>query len=108
MERDSSHPRFVGTDPASGRSILVVAEPGGALERLADVTAIEGGAALVALLGEIMETGNASDAELSAFVPTLMETLADVVGIAARLVDQSSATESHAARALINALGGDR
>ncbi|MEU1709867.1 hypothetical protein ABZ478_31615 [Streptomyces sp. NPDC005706] len=79
--------RYLGTDSASGKTAYVVAEPGGPLERLADMTALRTAAVVTALVGEILEAGNASDAELAVFVPTLYENLCGVTEVAARLLD---------------------
>ncbi|MFC8387687.1 hypothetical protein [Streptomyces sp. NPDC057238] len=76
----------MGTDRATGKTILAVPEPGGALERMADVTALETAAVLAAIVGEILEAGNASDLELGAFVPSLHASLCEVTEVAARLL----------------------
>lgn len=80
--------RFAGRDPYTGRSIYVSAQPGGATERLIDETAVEAGAVLCALVGEILTEGQADDAELSALVRPLFESLTTVTEVAARSLDR--------------------
>jgi hypothetical protein len=75
--------RSVGVDPATGKEAFVVAEPGGFLEGLADVQALKAAAVLVAVVGAVLEVGEASDAELAAFVPSLHAALEECVGIMA-------------------------
>ncbi|MFJ3286740.1 hypothetical protein ACIPMW_15855 [Streptomyces sp. NPDC086669] len=79
--------RFLGQDPETGKSILVVPAPGGQLERIADIATLETASVLAALVGEILEDGTANEGELSAFVPALYEALCDVVRVTARLLD---------------------
>jgi hypothetical protein len=96
-------PRFAGRDPYTGRSVYVSAQPGGALERLADETAVEAGVVLCALVSEILAGGQADDAELSALVSPLYESLASVTEVAARSLDRIDVEEpafGSAARAL--------
>ncbi|WP_231157266.1 hypothetical protein [Streptomyces sp. CNZ748] len=76
----------MGTDRATGKTMLALPEPGGALERMADVTALETATVVTAIVGEILEAGKASDAELSSFVPTLHAALCEVTEVAARLL----------------------
>ncbi|MEU7660118.1 hypothetical protein [Streptomyces lincolnensis] len=73
--------RSIGVDPATGKEAFVVAEPGGFLEGLADVHALKAAAVLVAVVGAVLEVGEASDAELAAFVPSLHAALGECVGI---------------------------
>ncbi|MFH9821619.1 hypothetical protein [Streptomyces sp. NPDC017230] len=82
--------RYLGTDSATGKTAYAVPAPGGALERMADVTALESATVLTALVGEILETGAASESELSVFVPALHESLCDVTKVAARLLDNGA------------------
>ncbi|MGI5511135.1 hypothetical protein [Streptomyces sp. CA-106131] len=82
--------RYLGTDSATGKRAYAVPAPGGALERMADVTTVEAAAVLAALMGEILEAGNASDSELAVFVPALYESLSEVVNVAARLLDHGA------------------
>ncbi|MFF9752220.1 hypothetical protein ACF1FC_05325 [Streptomyces sp. NPDC014344] len=81
------HFRFLGTDRATGKDIYADPAPGGALERMADKTALETAAVLVALVGEVLEGGAASEAELGAFVPPLHGALAELTQVTARLLE---------------------
>ncbi|MEU5534682.1 hypothetical protein [Streptomyces sp. NPDC020362] len=76
-------PRSLGVDPATGKEAFVVARPGGLLESLADAHALEAAAVLVAVVGAVLEAGEASDAELAAFVPPLHAALDECVGMMA-------------------------
>ncbi|AWW38398.1 hypothetical protein [Streptomyces cadmiisoli] len=51
-----------------------------------DVEALQAATVLAALVGEILEAGKASDAELAVFVPALYESLSEVISVAARNV----------------------
>ncbi|MGW2703529.1 hypothetical protein [Streptomyces sp. NPDC001340] len=75
--------RSLGVDPATGKEAFVVTRPGGFLEALADAHALEASAVLVALVGAVLEAGEASDAELAAFVPPLHAALGECVGMIA-------------------------
>ncbi|WP_392874535.1 hypothetical protein [Streptomyces sp. LN499] len=99
-----SNLRTLGTDPNSGKTIYAVTEPGGALERLADETAVTAAATLVALIGEVLESGEASEAELAAFIPALYESLAEVAEVTARIIDRFPLEDGSAALALRDAL----
>jgi hypothetical protein len=61
----------------------VVASPGGILELLADAHVLKSAAALLAVVGAVLEAGRASDAELAAFVPPLHAVLGECVGLIA-------------------------
>ncbi|MGW2747578.1 hypothetical protein [Streptomyces sp. NPDC001450] len=76
-------PRSLGVDPATGTEAFVVARPGGLLESLADARALETAAVLVAVVGAVLEAGEASDVELAAFVPPLHAALDECVGMMA-------------------------
>ncbi|MFF4802756.1 hypothetical protein ACFY1U_30820 [Streptomyces sp. NPDC001351] len=76
-------PRSLGVDPATGKEAFVVARPGGVLEALADAHALEVAAVLVAVVGAVLEAGEASDAELAAFVSPLHAALDECVGMVA-------------------------
>ncbi|MEV8075065.1 hypothetical protein [Streptomyces pseudogriseolus] len=54
---------------------------------MADKTALETAAVLVALVGEVLEGGAASEAELGAFVPPLHGALAELTQVTARLLE---------------------
>lgn len=73
--------RSVGLDPATGKEAFVVARPGGFLEELADAHALKAAAVLATVVGAVLEGGEASDAELAAFVPSLHAALEECVGI---------------------------
>ncbi|MFF4573552.1 hypothetical protein [Streptomyces sp. NPDC001410] len=75
--------RSLGVDPATGKEAFVVARPGGFLEVLADARALETAAVLVAVVGAVLEAGEASDVELAAFVPPLHAALGECVGMIA-------------------------
>ncbi|MFJ9813865.1 hypothetical protein ACIRU3_01090 [Streptomyces sp. NPDC101151] len=76
-------PRSLGVDPATGKEAFVVTRPGGLLESLADAHALETAAVLVALVGAVLEAGEASDIELAALVRPLHAALDDCVGMMA-------------------------
>ncbi|MFE1313623.1 hypothetical protein [Streptomyces sp. NPDC058755] len=61
----------------------MVARPGGFLEQLADAHALETAAVLVAVVGAVLEAGEASDAELAAFVTPLHAALDECIGMMA-------------------------
>lgn len=76
--------RLLGTDPETGKTAYALPAPGGALEALADLQTLEAATALHALSGTILEGGQATDAELAALVPALVNMLGDLVAVAAR------------------------
>jgi hypothetical protein len=82
---DAWRPRSLGVDPATGKEAFVVARPGGFLESLADKHAVEAAAVLVTVVGGVLEAGEASDAELAAFVRPLQAALEECVGMFARV-----------------------
>ncbi|MEU0739125.1 hypothetical protein [Streptomyces sp. NPDC006134] len=81
-------PRSIGVDPATGKEAFVVARPGGYLETLADLHALEAAAVLVAVVGAVLESGEASDVELAAFVSPLHAALDECVGMMADRVER--------------------
>jgi len=81
-------PRYLGTDTTTGKRAYAVTKPGGALERMADTTALETAAVVTTLVGEVLDAGRASDAELAAFVPMLLAALRELTEVAARLMDE--------------------
>ncbi|MET8127187.1 hypothetical protein [Streptomyces sp. NPDC005231] len=106
-EASPAKPRSLGTDPNSGKTIYAVTEPGGALERLADETAVMAAATLLGVMDDVLEAGEATEAELAAFVPVLVESLSEVTEVAARTIDRIPLDEPEygpAARALRDAL----
>ncbi|MFI2203811.1 hypothetical protein ACH47Z_24135 [Streptomyces sp. NPDC020192] len=78
--------RSLGIDPATGKEAYAVTRPGGRLEALADVHALESAAVLLAVVGAVLDAGNASDAELAAFVSPLYMALGECVGL---IVDEA-------------------
>jgi hypothetical protein len=80
---NARRPRSLGVDPATGKEAFVIARPGSFLEALADAHALESAAALAAVVGAVLEAGEASDAELAALVPPLHAALGDCVGMMA-------------------------
>ncbi|MFD5567979.1 hypothetical protein [Streptomyces cadmiisoli] len=58
-----------------------------------DVEALQAATVLAALVGEILEAGKASDAELAVFVPALYESLSEVISVAARNVADNPAAD---------------
>jgi hypothetical protein len=79
----TSRLRSLGVDPATGKEAFVIARPGGFLESLAAAHALETAAVLVAAVGAVLEAGEASDAELAAFVLPLHAALDECVGMMA-------------------------
>ncbi|MGA5434801.1 hypothetical protein ACPCIZ_22755 [Streptomyces cellulosae] len=82
--------RYLGTDATTGKSAYALPAPGGALERMADTTALETAAVVTALVGEVLDAGKATDAELAAFVPMLLAALRELTDVTARLLDAES------------------
>jgi len=82
--------RYLGTDTTTGKRAYGLTAPGGALERMADRTALETAAVVTRLVGEALEAGKATDAELAAFVPVLLAALQELTEVAARLLDAES------------------
>jgi len=76
-------PRSLGVDPATGKEAFVIARRGGLLDALADAHALESAAVLAAVVGAVLEAGNASDAELAALVPPLHAALDECVAMMA-------------------------
>jgi hypothetical protein len=79
----ASRPRSLGVDPATGKEAFVIARPGGFLDALADAHALQSAAALAAIVGAVLQAGEASDAELAALVPPLHAALDDCIGMMA-------------------------
>lgn len=75
--------RSLGVDPATGKEAYAVTRPGGVLDAFADAYALKSAAALLAVVGAVLDAGNASDAELAVFVPSLHAALSDCVGMVA-------------------------
>jgi hypothetical protein len=71
--------------------VYAVPQPGGFLDHLADVTALEAATAFLAVVGEVLDTEEEhSEAELAVFLRPAVDMLRDVAGIAAKLVDEGS------------------
>lgn len=87
----TSRLRSIGVDPATGKEAFASTRPGGFLEALADEHALETAAVLVAVVGAVLEGGEASDAELAAFVPPLHAALDECVGMMADRADAGAA-----------------
>ncbi|MGC0330929.1 hypothetical protein RKD23_003919 [Streptomyces sp. SAI-170] len=75
----ASRLRSLGVDPATGKESYAVTRPGSFLDTLADAHALHSAAALLAVVGAVLDAGNASDAELAAFVPALYGALGECV-----------------------------
>ncbi|MGW0628901.1 hypothetical protein [Streptomyces sp. NPDC002758] len=81
-------PRYIGTDHDTGKAVLVVAEPFGVLDRMADVAALEACAMLLAVVDTVLDAEDELSAdELSVFLRPAVEMLRDVAGIAAKHVE---------------------
>jgi hypothetical protein len=80
--------RSLGVDPATGKEAYAVTRPGGSLDAFADVHALRSAAALLAVVGAVLDAGRASDAELAAFVPSLHAVLGECLGMIAAGVEQ--------------------
>lgn len=74
-------PRYVGND--GGKSVYVIAAPGGTLEAVADRRDLESAAALAAIVRQVV-AGAPTSEELAAFVPLLLESLDRVIAVTAR------------------------
>lgn len=85
--------RSLGVDPATGKEAFADARPGGFLDALADAHAVRAAAVLVAVVGAVLDAGNASDAELAASVSALHAALDECVDMMAAV----DAAEAHAA-----------
>lgn len=82
-----TRPRYVGRD-SDGRHVYVSAAPGGILEALADETDVMNAHALGAVVRAVLDAEQpASEAQLAAFVPLLVDALEAVVGVAARKLE---------------------
>ncbi|MFF8725389.1 hypothetical protein ACF073_02710 [Streptomyces sp. NPDC015171] len=79
----SGRPRSLGVDPVTGKEAFAFARPGGLLESLADARALETAAVLVAVIGAVLEAGEASDIELAALVRPLHAALDECLGMLA-------------------------
>ncbi|MEU1030204.1 hypothetical protein ABZ402_15865 [Streptomyces mirabilis] len=87
-----TQPRFLGLDADTGKQVYAVPEPGGLLDHLADVTALEAATAFLAVVGEVLDSEDElSEAELAVFLRPAVATLTEVMGIAVKLVDEGSA-----------------
>ncbi|MFF4549521.1 hypothetical protein [Streptomyces sp. NPDC001435] len=75
--------RSLGVDPVTGKAVYAVTESGGFLAALADAHAVRAAAALLAVVGAVLEADRASDAELAAFVRPLYDALAECVAMVA-------------------------
>ncbi|UXY28584.1 hypothetical protein [Streptomyces sp. HUAS TT20] len=73
--------RSLGVDPATGKAVYAVTEPGGYLAALADAHAVRVAVALLAVVGAVLDSDRASDAELAAFVRPLYDALAECVAM---------------------------
>ena len=82
--------RYLGTDATTGKRAYVVPAPGSALERMADATSLKTAAVVAELVGEAVDAGKATDAELAAFVPVLLAALRELTEVTARLLDAES------------------
>ncbi|MGQ4468915.1 hypothetical protein ACN6K6_007457 [Streptomyces violaceoruber] len=76
--------RRLGFDAVSGKHAYALPRPDGLLEGMADAHTWESAAVLVRLVGVVLEGGEATDAELAAFVPSLYEMLDECVKVATR------------------------
>ncbi|WP_225097884.1 hypothetical protein [Streptomyces sp. CoH27] len=95
----ASRLRSLGIDPATGKETYAVTRPGGYLDALADAHALTSAAALLAVVGAVLDADNASDAELAAFVPSLHMALGECVGVIAEgTVTSGSTPPSRTAR----------
>ncbi|GAA3804520.1 hypothetical protein [Streptomyces chiangmaiensis] len=102
-------PRYLGTDPATGHSVYVSAEPGGALDLLADESSLAAAAALHAVVSAVLEADEATAEELAVFAPALTDALGEVIGVAAKHIERIPLDQpvyGTAARALRDALRG--
>ncbi|MFE1443299.1 hypothetical protein [Streptomyces sp. NPDC058739] len=77
----ASRLRSLGVDPATGKEAYAVTRPGGYLDALADAHAQRSAAALLAVVGAVLDAGQASDAELAAFVTALCAALGECAGV---------------------------
>lgn len=86
-----AQPRFLGVDAETGKRVYAVPEPGGFLDHLADVTALEAATAFLAVVGEVLDSEDElSEAELAVFLRPAVATLTEVVAIAAKRVEDAS------------------
>lgn len=93
MERaDMTQPRFLGLDAETGKRVYAVPEPGGLLDHLADVTALEAATSFLAVVGEVLDSEDElSEAELAVFLRPAVATLTEVMAIAVKRVDAANA-----------------
>ncbi|MFF0050047.1 hypothetical protein [Streptomyces sp. NPDC005498] len=101
-----TQPRFLGVDAETGKRVYAVPEPGGHLDHLADVAALEAATAFLAVVGTVLDgEEELSEAELAVFLRPAIATLTEVMGIAVKLVDQGSAMRDLGRRLRANLLG---
>ncbi|MFE7713143.1 hypothetical protein ACFU6I_47200 [Streptomyces sp. NPDC057486] len=77
----------------------MVSPRGGVLNACADIAGLEAASALLAVVGSVLEAGEAvSDAERAAFLEHMAATLAEVVSIAANRLPVNAGTHAAAER----------
>ncbi|MET7602557.1 hypothetical protein ABZS96_08480 [Streptomyces avermitilis] len=87
-----TQPRFLGVDAETGKRVYAVPEPGGFLDHLADVTALEAATAFLAVVGEVLDSeDDISETELVVFLRPAVDTLTEVMGIAVKRVAEGGA-----------------
>ncbi|MFE9765080.1 hypothetical protein ACFYPC_11190 [Streptomyces sp. NPDC005808] len=83
-----TQPRFLGLDAETGKRMYAVPQPGGFLDHLADVTALEAATAFLAVVGEVLDSEDElSDGELAVFLAPAVAMLTEVMAIAVKRVD---------------------
>lgn len=86
-----TQPRFLGLDAETGKQVYAVPEPGGFLDHLADVTALESATAFLAVVNEVLETEDElSEAELAVFLRPAVAALTEVMSVAVKRVAEGA------------------
>ncbi|MFA3843135.1 hypothetical protein [Streptomyces aureus] len=96
---ESTNPRYVGTDPATGKECFVISPRGGMLSAVADIAGLEAATTLLAVVKSVLEAGEAiSEAERAAFLDPMADALAEVITIAAHRIPENEVTHAVAER----------
>ncbi|GAA0666727.1 hypothetical protein GCM10009535_53180 [Streptomyces thermocarboxydovorans] len=83
-------PRRLGFDTATGKTAYALTEPGGLLDGIADITALQTAAAWHVLAAAMVEGGQLSGDEAASVLAHVTEALGAVLPIAARVIDDAT------------------
>lgn len=85
--------RRLGYDSATGKTAYVVPEPGGTLEHMADMFALESATVWQSLAAALVDGPTLTADEATFVLARVVEALGEVLPIAARNVENSSAAQ---------------